>query len=92
VIAMNDCSDNIRYSLSDSDGKLRFVEFEVVGALSNTPLAKTLTEYFKGRRLEDVSLKDIPRDCCVEDYGCAESILREITRLKQQLISPVQDN
>jgi hypothetical protein len=85
VIARNDCSDNVRYSLTDSGGKLRFVEFEIVGALRNTPLARTLTEYFKGRCLEDVFLEDIPKDCCVGDYGCAESILKEITRLQQRL-------
>jgi hypothetical protein len=85
VIAMNDCSDNIRYSLSDSDGKLRFVEFEVLGALRGTQLERTLTEYLNGRYLNEVSLDDIPRDWCIEDRGCIESILEEITRLKQRL-------
>ena len=79
------CSDNIRYSLSDSDGKLRFVEFEVLGALRGSQLAKTLTEYFKERHLKDVSLEDIPTDCCIEDRGCIEGILKDITNLKQQL-------
>jgi len=77
--------------LSDSDGKLRFVEFEVVGTLSNTPLAKTLTEYFKGRYLNDVSLEDIPRDCRIEDRGCIEGILEGIAKLKQQLSVSMQD-
>lgn len=92
MIGRNDCSDNVRYSLTDSDGKLRFVEFEVVGSLRNTPLAETLTEYFKGRPLEDVALKDIPKDCCAEDYGCALGILEEIAMLKHQLASTVQDS
>lgn len=79
------CSDNIRYSLSDADGKLRFVEFEVLGSLSGTQMAKTLTDYFLGRHLNEVSLKDLPHDCCVEDRGCIEGILKDITNLKQQL-------
>ena len=79
------CSDNIRYSLSDSDGKLRFVEFEVLGTLRGSQMAKTLTDYFLGRCLNEVSLKDMPRDCSVEDRGCIEGILKDITKLKQQL-------
>jgi hypothetical protein len=85
VRANEACFDNIRYSLSDSDGKLRFVEFEVLGTLRGSQLAKTLTEYFKGRYLKEVSLEDIPRDCCIEDRGCIEGVLEDITKLKQQL-------
>ena len=79
------CSDNIRYSLSDSDGKLRFVEFEVLGALKDSQLAKTLKEYFKERYLKDVSPEDIPADCCIKDRGCIEGILEDLNDLKQQL-------
>jgi hypothetical protein len=80
----NVCTDNIRYSLSDSGGQLRFTEFEVLGPLKGTKMAKALKSYFKGRNLREVSLEQISINCPIEKRECLDNILKGIVQLKKQ--------
>ena len=87
----NVCTDNVRYSLSDSGGQLRFTRFEVLGPLRGTKMAKSLKSYFKGRNLKEVSLEQISKNCPIKDRECLESIIKEIVQLKKQFYRPVPE-
>jgi hypothetical protein len=86
VRANTDCSNNIRYSLSDADGKLRFVEFEACGSLKGTKVEKVLASYLKNRSLSDISFEEVVHDNHLKDDGCMKSIFNDLIELRKLFV------
>jgi hypothetical protein len=77
---MSACYDNIRYSLSDTDGEMRFVSFDVVGLPACRAVASRVRDYVVGRRLRDIDVQRIRSFACP---GCEECVLEVIETIRE---------
>ncbi len=79
------CDDLFRYSLKGRGESLEFTSFELLGPLKGTELDSALAGYFVGRRLAEVSAKDLPPGCCTEEGQCRTHIIRHVLEVKELL-------
>ena len=73
------CKDNVRFTLSDETGVLKFKSFEIANTPACGKLAEELREYLFSRALGDIDIEVIRKKKCPHDVGtCGETIARVI--------------
>ena len=75
-----ECSDRLRFRLSDNSGVLRFEEFAIVDALDCRDMQHTLREYLVGRSLADVDLDFLRGLKCPADCECLRALIGTIQK------------
>ena len=72
---MSACYNNIRFSLSDRDGELRFTSFDIVDKPPCQRTAQRIREYLVGRPLDRVDPQRIRSFTCAGCEGCVPDII-----------------
>jgi len=83
VRPMKECYDNVRFSLGDESGELRFESFEIVGMPECQETADELTRYLLGRPLREVDLKRIRSMDCRGSGQCMATVASVIEEHQQ---------
>ena len=85
-MAYGDCRDNVRFTLSDDSGQLRFESFEIVDT-SECQLTGVLQEYLVGRPLAKVDLDYLRSWRCTANGECLQAVIRMVCEY-QAMFSP----
>lgn len=85
---MSACYDNIRFSLSDRDGEMRFMSLDIVGLPACRIVARRVREYVVGRPLRDVDIQHIRSLACPGCEGCVREMIRAIEENRRMFIRP----
>ena len=82
-MSASECSDRLRFRLSDDSGVLRFEEFTIVDALDCGDMQQTLREYLVGRSLADVDVDFLRGLKCPADGQCLHALIRAVEKYQQ---------
>jgi len=72
---MTECYNNIRFSLSDRDGELRFTSFDIVGNPACQRTVQRIRKYLVGRPLDQVDPQRIRSFTCAGCEGCVPDVI-----------------
>lgn len=84
---VDNCDDNVRFTLSDDNGDLHFTAFDIVNMPECTGLVENLRAKLLGRPLEQIDVAEIQRMSCRGNGQCMQSIVRTIVEC-QNLFLP----
>jgi hypothetical protein len=74
-----DCKDNVRFTLSDDTGVLKFKTFDIVNTPACARLAKQLREYLLARPLREIDMQVVKAMRCPHHNGvCLDVVARVI--------------
>jgi hypothetical protein len=80
---MTECYKNIRFSLSDRDGELRFISFDIVGMPACRSVVEEIRDYLLGLPLDQVDPQRIRSFTCAGCEGCVPDIIALIEEDRQ---------
>lgn len=83
---MTECYNNVRFSLSDSSGHLRFESFDIVDMPQCGDLAAALKKHLVGRTLAQVDVERIRAMKCPGEPTCVAEVAR-IVEEQQRLFA-----
>jgi len=78
-----DCSNKVRFSLSDESGVLRFNAFDIVDASDSCETLEMLQKYLVGRPLTDVDVDYLRGLGCSGDGECLRAAIRMVEEYQQ---------
>lgn len=87
-----DCSDRIRFSLSDKSGVLRFEDFDIVGQPDCRQMAERLRGILLGRPLADIDVAEIRRVSCPGNAECMRAVAEIIEDTKATFARSLTDS
>ena len=85
-MAPENCADRVRFTLSDEDGELRFVSFDIVGAPECKNLTAALRDYLIGRKLADVDLHHLRGFRCSGNGECVRAVIDTVAEHQVMLV------
>lgn len=68
------CHDEIRFTITDRTGSLRFTKFEIVGVDACYDIEEALQSYLFNRPLDDVNIDDIRHALSGDHEECIRAI------------------
>jgi hypothetical protein len=78
-IGEKECRDNVRFSLSDETGVLKFKSFDIVNTPDCAKLAEELREYLLARPLREIDISLVRSMECPHERGhCIEAVAKVI--------------
>ena len=82
----DDCSNKVRFSLSDETGVLRFTSFDIADVPDFCEMAETLQEYLVGRPLADVDAGYLRELSCSGNAECLRAVIRMVGEYQQLFV------
>jgi len=72
------CKDNVRFTLSDEGGVLKFKSFDIVDTPACAGLAEELRKYLLGRPLPEIDMRIVRSMRCPNDDGLCHDVIARI--------------
>ena len=85
---MNDCDDNVRFTLSDDTGDLHFTAFDIVNSPECAGLVENLRAKLLDRPLVQIDVAEIQSMTCSGNGQCMQTIVRTVMKCQNMFLQP----
>ncbi len=83
---MDDCDNNVRFTLSDDTGDLHFTALDIVNAPQCIELVEELRARLLGRPLAQIDVAEIQKMACSGNGQCMQAIVGTIIECQDMFL------